>query len=276
MVKAGCQSDTSWTNKPDASVAMSLYQRNATVAYAKSNFSILSIESMTDPIPAANEHLVADYEKVFRLMYPPVKDILSDVEGVFADLNSIGPDLAYWASVYCVQSEVASAQWLYNSGIPTTITSEQDILEGFLAIPVQFGTLLWHFFATESLPGSLYTTASSARASYRVRSELWTVLVFAGLTLGLVLWAIICLLYVHFKSYSKVEPEHSSAINAAFRRGNPFDVHSKGFWETLGGYLRWIWGKPSWQTTAVAKATDDVVARTVSNKMLIAVDRPEH
>ena len=109
-----------------------------------------------------------------------------------------------------------------------------------------------------------------------MRSELWAVIVFAAFILSFVLWAIICLLYVHFKNYGKVEPEHSSAINAAFRRGNPFDVDSKGLWETLGGYLGRIWGNSSSasQTTAVAKDTDDVAARTVSNKILIAVDRP--
>jgi hypothetical protein len=88
------------------------------------------------------------------------------------------------------------------------------------------------------------------------------------------MWAIICLVYVHLKSYRKVEQEHSPTINAAFQRGNPFDVDSKGFWETLSGYLGRIWGKTSSasQTTAVAKATDDVVARTLSNKILIAVE----
>src|SRR4051794_16117714 len=108
---------------------MSLYQRTATVAYGKSNFSILSIELMTDPTPATNEHLVADYQKMFQIMYPLVQDILSDIEGIIANVDTFWQDLAYWGSVYCVQSEVTSAKWLYNSGIPTSISSQQDILE---------------------------------------------------------------------------------------------------------------------------------------------------
>jgi hypothetical protein len=232
---------------------------------------------MTDPIPATNENLVADYRKMFQIMYPLVQNILSDLDNVTANPNTFFQDLAYWASIYCVQSEVASAQWLYTSGFPTWITSQQDILEVFLTIPVQFGTLYWQFVDIASLPRNLHTNASSARTSYRVRSELWTVIVFTTLTLSLVLWAIICLLYVHFKSYGKVEQEHSPTINAAFQRGNPFDIDSKGFWETLGGYLGRIWGNTSSasQTTAVAKSTDDVVARTLSSKILIAVDRLE-
>jgi hypothetical protein len=98
---------------------------------------------MTDLTPATNENLVADYQKMFQIMYTLVQIILSDLECVIANPNTIWQDLAYWASVYCVQSEVASAQWIYNSGIPTSITSQQDILGGLFAIPVRFGTLLW-------------------------------------------------------------------------------------------------------------------------------------
>lgn len=269
MSKGTCESDTSWTNTLDATVSMALYQRIATVAYDKSNFSILSIKSISDATNAANENIVADFQKMFQIMYPQLQVAISDFESVLSDLNSIWPDLAYWASVYCVQSELASAQWLYNNGFPTWITGKQDILEGLMTIPIQFGTLLWQFVDIKSLPPALTTTASSARVSYRARSELWIIVLFAALVLGLIVWAIICLLYVHSSGYGKAGRRLSPVIEAAFQGGNPFDV-DKGFWETLGAFFGRIFGQSS-QT----KATDEVVARTVSDEFLIAVDRSE-
>lgn len=272
MSKGTCQSDPSWTNSLDATLSLVLFQRNATVAYDKSNFSILSIESLSDTTNATYDNLVADFNKMFQIMYPAFQILISDFEGIITNFNSIWPDLTYWASVYCIQSELASAQWLFENDFPTWITGEGDILKGLLTIPIQFGTLLWQFVDIASLPPVLKTTASAARVAYRPRSPLWTVALFAALTLGLVVWAIICLLYVRLSSYGKAEEEHSQAIEAAFQRGNPFDVDDKGFLGTLWDFLRGKLGKSS---KTDDKGADEVVARSLRSKFLIAVNRSQ-
>jgi hypothetical protein len=270
MSKGTCLSDSAWTKQLDATVSMTLYQRNATVAYDRSNFSILSVEKLSDANNATNVNLVADFQKMFQIMYPSIKDVKSDIEGVLADFNSIWQDLAYWASVYCVQSELASAQWLYDNGFPTWITGKQDILEGLMTIPVQFGTLLWQFVDIKSLPPALITNATSARVSFRARSPVWPIGLFAAFSLGLIAWAIACLVYIHLTGYHKAEQEQSPTVEAAFQRGNPYDVDDKGFWESLWALFGILWGKPS-----QARASSNVVARSLSNKFLIAVDRAE-
>lgn len=271
MSKATCESDTSWTNSLDATISLVLFQRNATVAYDRSNFSILSIEKISDTSNATFDNLVDDFHKMFQIIYPAFQIVLSDFKGIVDDFNSIWPDLTYWASVYCVQSELASAQWLFENDFPTWVTGSGDILKGLLTLPIQFGTLLWQHVDIASLPPSLKTNASTARVAYRPRSPLWTVALFAALTLALVVWAIICLLYVHFSSYGKAEEEHSQTIKAAFQHGNPFDVEDKGFWSTLWDFFLGIFGR----SKTANNGTDEVVARSLHNEFLIAVDRSE-
>jgi len=233
MSKGTCQSDQNWTTTPDASLALSLFQRTATTAYDKTNFSILSIESISKPTPATNPNITADFQRMFSVMYPQVSNIISDVAGALANPSIIYPELAYWASVYCVQSEVSSANWLYQNGFPTWVTGERDILAGFLAVPVQFGTLLWQWVDWEDMPATLQAQASGATVTYRARAQLWTVALFAAIVLGIVLWAIACLAYVHVRGFVKTQLQHSSTLDAAFQKGNPFNVTNGGFMQII-------------------------------------------
>jgi len=281
MAKASCESDTSWTNSFDATVSLAIYQRTATVVYDRSNSSILSVSSLTDPIDVSNEDLLNDFQAMFEVMYPKIDDITQVLEGFLTDIQTVLNDLSYWASVYCVQSELSSAQLFLKNGFPTWITHEQDLLEGFIMVPVQFATLLWQWVEIsnlQALPASLHTTASSASVSQRARSEPWTVITFAVLTLSLVLWAAVCLLYAHLQNSREVHEEHDPTVAAGFRRGNPFDVDDS-IWGRLWGIITWIacCGRhsPSTSDSPGGSGTgDDVVARKAGeNEMLIAVGR---
>jgi hypothetical protein len=119
MEKGACESDNSWTTTLDASLALSIFRRTATVAYDKTNFSILSIEKISMPILATHPNITTDLQSMFSIMYPAVNNILADIAGAITNPSSIYPELTYWASVYCVQSEVSSANWLYKTGFPT-------------------------------------------------------------------------------------------------------------------------------------------------------------
>lgn len=234
MKKGNCQSDKSWTTIPDASLALSLFQRIATTAYDKSNFSILSLDYIGPPVVATHPNITADFQRMFSVMYPGVVNLVSDIESAILNKNSIYPELAYWASVYCVQSEVSSANYLYKTGFPTWVTGERDILAGFLAIPIQFGTLLWQWVDLKDMPPELITTASGATAVYRARMKPWSLWLFAGIVFGIVLWSVVCLAYAHFIKFKTAQLQHSDALQRAFGSRNPFVVTSKGLLGVLG------------------------------------------
>lgn len=268
MFAGTCLSDRNYTKPLDATISMSLYQRIASVAYDKNNFSIIDVRNITDANITTTEALVADFQKMFLVMYPPLSDITKELGGVIEDFNNIWPDLAYWSSVFCVQSEIAAAQWLFDHGFPTWVEGKQDLLESLMTIPIQFGTMMWQFVDVQSLPPSLSASASFSGVSYRPRSPIWPIALFAALIFGLVLWAIICLVYIYFSGYDKAEQEQEPAMEAAFQPGNPYDVVDKGFWETLWAFICQIFGK-----RMTTRASSGVVARSVGHNFMIAVDR---
>ncbi|KIW95711.1 uncharacterized protein Z519_04296 [Cladophialophora bantiana CBS 173.52] len=286
MSSGACQSDLSWTKDLQASVAMIIYQRTSTVAYDRSNFSILSVESLGPAKVTSDEDSVADLQKLFSIMYPQLTTILEDIETsvVKFDSSQAWTDLAYLASVYCLQAEITAAELFLNHGYPSWTNGHRDILEGFLAIPVQFGTLLLQEIdKTVLLTGGMTTTASFARVSFRVRSEPWALVMFTSVVSGLVMCAVLPLLYAHWAAVRRnAGPELSPTLRAAFANGNPFDASPPDMWPSLTsclfGRCRHNRGKYS---TALQSPTPGggnnthVVARRVADEVLIAVDRDQ-
>jgi len=255
---------------------MKIYQRTSTVAYDRNNFSILSVESLGPPQAAIDEDSVADLQKLFAIMYPQLTTILEDVVGAVADFNTgeAWADLAYLASVYCLQAEITAAELFLKGDYPNWVTGQTDVLEGFLAIPVQFGTLLMHQIDKSALLSSLATTASWAQVSFRVRSETWPVAAFAFVVTCLVIWAAVCLLCAHWVAHGIAGQElNSPTVEAAFENGNPFDAPSAAILQSLSALWGRIRGKYS---SALQKPSPgentQVVARTVSDRFLVAID----
>ncbi|EXJ66950.1 uncharacterized protein A1O5_10145 [Cladophialophora psammophila CBS 110553] len=288
MSSGACQSDVSWTKDLQASVAVNIYQRTSTVAYDRFNFSILSVESLGPAKVASDEDSVADLQKLFSIMYPQLTTILEDIETsiVKFDSSQAWTDLAYLASVYCLQAEITAAELFLNHGYPSWINGQRDILEGFLAIPVQFGTLLLQEIdKSVLLTGGLTTTASFARVSFRVRSEPWTLIMFTSVVSGLVICAVLPLVYAHWAAARRnAEPEPSPTLRAAFANGNPFDTSPPDTWRSLTSCLFGCCHRNRGKySTALQSPTlggggisTHVVARRVTDKVLIAVDRDQH
>jgi len=245
MKTADCQSNKSWTTTLDASLALSLYQRIATTAYDKSNFSILSLDYLGPPTDATHPNITADFQLMFSVMYPGLANLVSDIEAAILKSSSIYPELGYWASVYCVQSELSSANYLYETGFPNWVTGERDILAGFLAIPIQFGTLLLQWLHIEDNTGPLSTTASGATAVYRARMEPWTLWLFTAIVFGIVLWALACLAYVHLTALKPEELKPSPNLEAAFKTRNPFVITDKGLLGVLGAVFACFCFRPA-------------------------------
>lgn len=271
MKQAECQSDKSWTTTLDASLALSLYQRIATTAYDKSNFSILSLDYLGPATPATHPNITADFQRMFSVMYPGVENLISDIGAALLKSNPIYPELGYWASVYCVQSELSSANYLYKTGFPTWVTGERDILAGFLAIPIQFGTFLLQWLHIEDNNGPLSTTASGATAVYRARMKPWTLWLFAALVFGIVVWAVACLGYVHFIVLKPEELKPSPNLEAAFRNRNPFVVTDKGLLGVLGAVFGCFCFRPAKAHDFRGGDEERVTVRAPNNETLVVM-----
>jgi hypothetical protein len=199
---------------------------------------------------------------MFTIMYPPLSNIISELAGIIEHPSEIWPDLAYWSSVFCVQSELTAAKWLEIHGFPTYSEGRQDLLEGLMTIPIQFGTMLWQFVDIGGVPSTLNTTANFSTVTYRPRSPIWPVALFAIMAFSLILWAIACLIYIHFAG--NIEDEGNDHVKNAFKTGNPYDVDDKGFFEVL-----WIFIKRpfSGKYREKSRALNPVVAKKVKKNM---------
>jgi hypothetical protein len=262
MFDGTCISNQNYTKTLDATISLGLYQRVATVSYDKTNFSIIDVRNIDNYTSATSEQLVSDFQKMFTIMYPPLSNILDELVGVAEHPSEIWPDLAYWSSVFCVQSELTAAKWLEIHGFPTWNEGKQDLLEGLMTIPIQFGTMLWQFVDIQSVPSYLSTTANFSTVTYRPRSPIWPVALFAIMVFSLVLWAIVCLIYIQL--VGNVEEEENPHVKNAFKTGNPYDVDDKGFFEIL-----WILIKRPFSGKAREKsrAINPVVARKVKKNV---------
>jgi hypothetical protein len=282
MGEGSCLSDTSWTQQLNASVSMSLYQRYATVAYDASNFSILSIEKLGPWVNATNELLVSDFQSIFETMYPSLKTIVltllgGALDGIFGDTGKLKSDLWDILSAFSVQAGFSADLWLLQKGFPTWTSGPINILEGILTVPIPFVTLLWQFSDFPSLPSNLTATASPAQVAYRARAAPWTIILFAVVIIGFILWSIFCLLCVHVMIRRETERQLSPALANAFESSDLFDVQIPGIWDHLLRCLRWGSRKtsPASERTAGTGLEAQVVAPTLANNVKIVVDRSE-
>jgi hypothetical protein len=263
MLDGSCISDQNYTNTLDATITLGLYQRIATVSYDKTNFSIIDVRNIENYTSSTSEELILDFQKMFTIMYPPLSNIIDEVTGIVLHPSEIWPDLAYWSSVFCVQSELTAAKWLEIHGFPTYSEGKQDLLEGLMTIPIQFGTMLWQFVDIKGVPSTLNTTANFSTVTYRPRSPIWPVALFATMVFSLVLWAIACLIYIHFAG--NVEEEANEHVKNAFEAGNPYDVDDKGFFKVLWIFIkRPFSGKPREKS----RALNPVVAKKVKKNVV--------
>jgi len=150
-------------------------------------------------------------------------------------------------------------------------------LEGILTVPIPFVTLLWQFSDFPSLPSNLTATASPAQVAYRARAAPWTIILFAVVIIGFILWSIFCLLCVHVMIRRETERQLSPALANAFESSDLFDVQIPGIWDHLLRCLRWGSRKtsPASERTAGTGLEAQVVAPTLANNVKIVVDRSE-
>src|SRR2546423_14670306 len=207
----------------DQSTSLSMFKRNATVAYDGRNFTILGTESISPPEPVAIGNLAADLKRIHD-------------KALNATSNGTSDDTAM------ANALVFQLCWvlrLYQDNFPSTKQNPLDILRGFLSVPFVFSTVVWVYanitVSTQlaagamaiPLPRDLETTASPADASFRAIAEPRTVHVFSAAVAILVLlgWYLLAMTLIR----KTVAPNASSFLE--------IDVSSKSAFENPRGTL---------------------------------------
>jgi hypothetical protein len=166
-----------------------LHKRYATVAYDRTNFSILAIESIKDPEPtppASVAEVVANLTHTFSIAFSSIP----------TSLNTSDPDFPTYAATFIAQYDIGWALRLYQDLYRNYPGGPISVLQSFLTVPIQFSTTAWQAADFDSLPSDLKTTASLSSPAYRALGKLWMLIVFAVGAGVLILWAVACLMWV--------------------------------------------------------------------------------
>lgn len=200
---------------------MSAFKRYATVAYARQNSSILSIEKISPPQPVT--YNASDYLNIFSRFLTTKSN------------NTAAFD------VISVAKSIMDITWileLYHEDYRDDPQTPVNFLRDMLMIPIQFSTAVWLYanVTTESipqlakeglyaLPSDLETIAYAAHMTPRVMATPWTVYVFMGVSSALYLWGASALYWMLRQQY--VPPITSSFMEV--------DISSKLTSRNIGG-----------------------------------------
>jgi hypothetical protein len=166
-----------------------MYSRQATVAYDYENISILSVESISDPVSVpVNMTAFQIYTDTVLAPVPELLNLSANGSTSFANACT-GFDVAYGIGYLLRLYERA-----YNSYSDGGIT----LLRGLIAVPFQFSTAMQQTAGSETFPKENHVTASLSKRSYRALIQPWTICVFGLLALLIAIWGIACLAWISF------------------------------------------------------------------------------
>ena len=166
----------------DQTTTMTVNKRFATMAYSGTNFSILSMETLSPP----------------ELTKVGAKDLMAAIAKILAPIshsvNASNPDWINTASTYGIHYGLGWGLRLYKNLYPNDEAPPLEILYNFLSIPFQFSTTAIHYgMGDDHLPADLRTNATVASFYYRAIAEPWVLTTYGAIALFLSLWAMVCL-----------------------------------------------------------------------------------
>jgi hypothetical protein len=212
-----CQSDLTWTDTINWNTTVTMYSRKASVAYDSQNISILSIESISEPISYPVP--VADFQLYCSIVLAPIPTVLNmSANSTAFDNSGTNIDVEY---------SISFLLRLYESQYQTYSDGGLSILRGFIAVPFQFSTALQQMGDINLFPEDNHVTASLSKASYRAIIDSWTIWVFGGLAALLTIWGLGCLCWISF--YAPSSPNTSLFPE--------IDITSKGSIQFVGDSL---------------------------------------
>jgi hypothetical protein len=166
-----------------------IHHRYADVAYDLNNFTILSVQSITDPEPidpAFISQTVGNLSYLFSFAFTTLPDTFKTSD----------PGFENYTSSWCSQFDIGWALRLYQDDYRNYPGGPLDVLKGFLTVPIQFSTTAWQWASFDTLPQNLRTTASFSSSSQRALGRLWALVVFTAGAGALILISVAALLWV--------------------------------------------------------------------------------
>jgi hypothetical protein len=181
-----CQTDLSWTSTITWNTTVAMFSRRATVAYDAVNISILSVESITDPVPTPVD--IKDFQLYCDIVFAPVPTTLNITASEPTYENSCTDFSVGFGLGFLLRLFETDYTLYYDGGL--------GLLRGLLAVPFQFSTALQQMGDINKMPQENHVTASLSKNSYRAIVDPWTVWVFAGLASLVTSWGIGCLVWL--------------------------------------------------------------------------------
>jgi hypothetical protein len=184
-----CFNDTSWTDQPDESTTLLIHHRYADVAYDLNNFTILSVQSITDPEPIDPTFVsqtVGNLSYLFSSAFETLPETFNTSDSGFEN----------YTLSYCSSFDIGWALRLYQDDYRNYPGGPLDVLKGFLTVPLQFSVTAWQWASFDTLPQDLRTKASFSTSSQRALGKLWALIVFTTGAGSLILLSMAALLWV--------------------------------------------------------------------------------
>lgn len=232
-----CSENTTWTEALDQSTTVAMYKRYATTAYNLKNVSIMSIESISAPEQSKIDP--SDFTFFCDLVLGSIPKNLNYSDPVGFNAG---------ASRYTVQFGLGWILRLYKDEFNRYNNGGLTLLQGLIAVPLQFSTSIWQQSGYSTLPADMKVTATVATASYRAIIPFWTVLVFGVLASILLFWSITCLAWAYFLGPATPNTSPFPEVDITSKTSVPaplmpvYDTRFGGmpshFFEDLGKYMR--------------------------------------
>ncbi|KAI9767276.1 MAG: hypothetical protein M1839_004542 [Geoglossum umbratile] len=212
-----CFKNTSWISPLTHNLSLSAYKRYSTVAYDHTNFSILSLESLSPPV--VTPLYASDYRVFFDRIFGEKPRLQFNTSGgVFNTSNRTFEDVA---SSVSVQFALGWGLRLYRDILPRYENGPVHLFRGFLAIPIQFYVAIWEVADIRGIPNDLNTTASLSRVSYRATVPPWSVHLFTIFTCILFVWPVCVMLWVHFRGPHSPNTSLFPEVDITSKSGQP-------------------------------------------------------
>ena len=167
-----------------------MHKRYSTVAYDRTNLSIISIESISDPIPLteiSTTEAVQNLTHIFSLTFSSIP----------SSFNTSDPNFPTYDTAFSVEYIIGWVLRLYQDDFKNYPGGPLAVLQAFLTVPFQFSTTAWQWANWATLPSDLKTTASLASPEDRALGNLWMLVVFTAVAGILIFWATVILTWVY-------------------------------------------------------------------------------
>ena len=194
-----------------------MYKRYATTAYDLKNLSILSIESISPPETTSIN--ITDFALFCALLLGPIPPVLNFT----SDANAYQIGATKYAIQYALGSVLRELQQ-YAVEYNTYNNGGLSLLQSLIAMSFQFSTEIWQQVDPSSLPLDMKVTAKLTTTSYRAIAPSWTLWTFGVMSFAVLLWSIICLIWVHLWGANSPNSSNFPEIDITSKSSFPASV----------------------------------------------------